>query len=94
MRAADGIVISTPEYARGCQTPEPLIGSSTDAFIDKPFAAQGGSRSNVAHDTLTVVLETMSGRHIENASATVPLLGTTLTVAGCYQRGCEQPASC
>ena len=85
MRAADGIVISTPEYARGY--PGALKNAldwlvSTDAFIDKPFMLlKASSRSNVAHDTLTVVLETMSGRHIEGASATVPLLGTTLTVA-------------
>jgi chromate reductase, NAD(P)H dehydrogenase (quinone) len=37
------------------------------------------ARSTVAQDTLIRVLETMSGRHVESASTTIPLLGTKLT---------------
>ena len=84
VRVADGIVVSTPEYARGYPGAlknafDWLVG--TDAFIDKPFMfLSANPRSTVAQDTLTVVLETMSGRHVASASTVVPLLGTTLTV--------------
>ena len=84
MKAADGIVVSTPEYARGY--PGALKNAfdwlvSTDAYVDKPFMLlNASSRSTVAQDTLARVLETMSGRHVESASTTVPLLGTALTV--------------
>jgi NAD(P)H-dependent FMN reductase len=85
VRVADGIVVSTPEYARGYPGAlknafDWLVG--TDAFIEKPFMLlTANPRSTVAQDTLTVVLETMSGRHVASASTIVPLLGTTLTVA-------------
>lgn len=85
VRAADGIVVSTPEYARGYpgalkNALDWLVG--TDAYIDKPFMLLNASaRSKVAQATLTTVLETMSGVHIETASTTVPLLGTTLSAA-------------
>jgi NAD(P)H-dependent FMN reductase len=84
MRAADGIVVSTPEYARGY--PGALKNAldwlvSTDAYIDKPFMLLNASaRSVVAQETLTIVLETMSGVHIESATTTVPLLGTRAEV--------------
>ena len=84
VREADGLVISTPEYARGY--PGSLKNAldwlvQTDAHIDKPFMLlKASSRSSVAHDTLTVVLQTMSGIHIEAASMTVSLLGKSLGV--------------
>ena len=84
VRAADGLVVSTPEYARGY--PGALKNAldwlvSTDAYVDKPFMLlNASSRSTVAQETLTMVLETMSGRHIKRASTTVPLLGKDLTV--------------
>jgi NAD(P)H-dependent FMN reductase len=85
VKAAEGLVISTPEYARGY--PGALKNAldwlvNTDAYVDKPFVLlKASARSNVAHETLTVVLETMSGRHVTEASVTIPLLGTNLTVA-------------
>ena len=84
VKGAEGLVISTPEYARGY--PGALKNAldwlvNTDAYVDKPFMLlKASGRSNVAHETLTVVLETMSGRHIADASVTIPLLGTSLTV--------------
>lgn len=84
IRTADGLVVSTPEYARGYpgalkNALDWLVG--TDAFVDKPFMLlNASSRSTVAQKTLTTVLETMSGIHIVEASTTVALLGTGLTV--------------
>ena len=80
MRQADGIVVSTPEYARGY--PGALKNAldwlvNTDAFVHKPFMLLNASkRGVVAQQTLTVVLQTMSGLHIAEADADVALLGT------------------
>jgi len=85
MRTCDGVVISTPEYARGY--PGALKNAldwlvNTDAFVNKPFMFLGASdRSTVGRDSLAVVLQTMSGIHIERASVTLPLLGRNLSVA-------------
>jgi chromate reductase, NAD(P)H dehydrogenase (quinone) len=84
VRAADGIIVSTPEYARGY--PGALKNAldwlvNTNAFVSKPFMLLNASaRSTVAQQTLTTVLETMSGIHVEAASVTIPLLGTNLSV--------------
>lgn len=86
VRRAAGLVISTPEYARGY--PGSLKNAfdwlvPTDAFIRKPFMLLNASaRGTVAQQTLTAVLETMSGIHITDATVTVPLLGTQLDVDG------------
>jgi len=83
MKAADGLIVSTPEYARGYPGTlknafDWLVG--TDAFVEKPFMLlNASSRSTVGQATLTTVLETMSGVHVSSASTTVPLLGTTVT---------------
>jgi NAD(P)H-dependent FMN reductase len=85
MKAADGVVLSTPEYARGY--PGALKNAldwlvKTDAFVNKPFMFLNGSdRSAVGRDSLAIVLQTMSGIHIERASVTLPLLGRNLDVA-------------
>ena len=85
MKACDDGVISTPEYARGY--PGALKNAldwlvNTDAFVNKPFMFLGASdRSTVGRDSLAVVLQTMSGIHIESASTTLPLLGRNLEVA-------------
>ena len=82
VRVSDGLIISTPEYARGY--PGTLKNSldwlvQTDAHIDKPFMMLNGSaRSTVGQKTLITVLETMSGIHIESASVTIPLLGKNM----------------
>lgn len=91
VRDADGIMVSTPEYARGYpgalkNALDWLVG--TDAWIDKPFMLLGASsRSTVAQDTLAVVLETMSGVHMVRASTTIPLLGTRLSVEEILENG-------
>lgn len=83
VRRSDGLIVSSPEYARGY--PGTLKNAfdwllQTDAYIDKPFMLLGASdRSTVARDSLTTVLITMSGLHIEAASITVPLLGNDNT---------------
>ena len=82
VRKSDGLIISTPEYARGY--PGALKNSldwlvQTDAHIDKPFMMLNASaRSTVGQGTLITVLETMSGIHVESASVTIPLLGKNL----------------
>jgi chromate reductase, NAD(P)H dehydrogenase (quinone) len=83
VRIADGIVVSTPEYARGY--PGTLKNAldwlvQTDAHIEKPFMLLNASkRSVVAQRTLTTVMETMSGIHIHEATTTIPLLGKTIS---------------
>lgn len=83
VKRADGLVISTPEYARGY--PGVLKNAldwlvQTDAHIDKPFMLMNASgRSRVAQTTLTTVLETMSGIHIDTATTTITLLGKALS---------------
>jgi NAD(P)H-dependent FMN reductase len=85
MRSADGIIVSTPEYARGY--PGALKNAfdwlvNTDAYINKPFMLlNASSRSTIAQETFTTVLETMSGVHIKAASVTIPLLGKKLDVS-------------
>lgn len=85
VREADGIIVSTPEYARGYPGAlknafDWLVG--TDAYVNKPFMLlNASSRSTVAQDTFAVVLETMSGIYIRDASITIPLLGTKLSVS-------------
>ena len=83
VRIAAGIVISTPEYARGY--PGALKNAldwlvQTDAHIDKPFMLlNASSRGVIAQATLTTVLETMSGIHIKAATITIPLLGKAIS---------------
>ena len=84
MRSADGLIISTPEYARGY--PGALKNAldwlvDTDAFVAKPFITLSASaRSTIGRDTLITVIETMSGVHVVEASITVNLLGTQTDV--------------
>jgi len=91
MKSADGVIVSTPEYARGY--PGALKNAfdwlvSTDAYVNKPFMLLNASaRSTVAQETLKTVLETMSGIHVERASTTIPLLGSNLNVAEILKHG-------
>ena len=91
VRASEGIVVSTPEYARGY--PGALKNAldwlvNTDAYVNKPFMLLNASgRSTVAQRTLTTVLETMSGIHVEAASVTIPLLGKKLSVSQIVENG-------
>lgn len=79
IRNADGLLISSPEYARG------IPGSfkngldwlvSHDGFPDKPVAFFHASERAVASQAaMHLVFQTMSARIVEGASITVPLLG-------------------
>lgn len=79
IRAADGLLISSPEYARG------IPGSfkngldwlvSHDGFPDKPVAFFHASERGVASQAaMHLVFSTMSARIVEEATITVPLLG-------------------
>jgi chromate reductase, NAD(P)H dehydrogenase (quinone) len=78
---ADGILISSPEYARGVSgvmknALDWLVGS--EEFPGKPVALINTSpRATHALAALTITLETMSAQLIKDASITLPLLGTT-----------------
>jgi len=80
--AVDGIMISSPEYARGVpgtlkNALDWLVGSFE--FPHKFVALINVSpRATHAHASLTTTLETMSARLVAEASVTLPLLGTTL----------------
>jgi NAD(P)H-dependent FMN reductase len=77
---ADGILISSPEYARGVAGVlknglDWLVGSSE--FPNKPVALINTSpRATHALAALTLTLETMSARLVKDAFVTLPLLGT------------------
>jgi chromate reductase, NAD(P)H dehydrogenase (quinone) len=77
---ADGLLISSPEYARGLagvmkNALDWLVGSFE--FPNKPVALINTSpRATHALAALTVTLETMSARLVKDASITLPLLGT------------------
>jgi chromate reductase, NAD(P)H dehydrogenase (quinone) len=79
MRAADGFVVSTPEYAHGVpgslkNALDWLVG--TDAFIEKPFAIlRACDRSIHAIDSPIEILTTMSGIHLDRADITIDLRG-------------------
>ncbi len=77
---ADGILISSPEYARGVAG---VLKNALDwlvasfEFPDKPVALINTSpRATHALAALTLTLETMSARLVDGASITLPLLGT------------------
>lgn len=84
IRTSDGIIISTPEYARGY--PGALKNAfdwlvQGDAFVNKPFMfLKASERANLSHSSLTTVIETMSGVHIAEADGLIPLLGTKLSI--------------
>jgi NAD(P)H-dependent FMN reductase len=79
VRAADGLLISSPEYARGIPGPfknalDWLV--SHDGFPDKPVAFFHASERAVASQAaMQLVFQTMSARIVEAAAITVPLLG-------------------
>ena len=78
--AADGLLFSSPEYARG--VPGSLKNAfdwlvSSDVFPGKPVAFfHASERGVVSQAALRLILETMSARVIDGASITIPLLGT------------------
>ncbi len=80
--AVDGLLISSPEYARGVpgslkNALDWLVGSFE--FPNKFVALINASpRATHALASLTTTLETMSARIVKDASITLPLLGTSL----------------
>jgi NAD(P)H-dependent FMN reductase len=78
--AADGLLFSSPEYARG--VPGSLKNAldwlvSSDVFPGKPVAfLHASERGVVAQAALRLILETMSARIVDDASITIALLGT------------------
>ena len=84
--AADGLLISCPEYARGIpgsfkNALDWLVGNAE--FPEKPVALFNTSaRASAAQAALRLVLTTMSARLIEEASITVELLSRKLDAAG------------
>jgi chromate reductase len=78
--AANGILISSPEYARGVSgvmknALDWLVGSFE--FPGKPVALINTSpRATHALAAITLTLETMSAHMVRDASITLPLLGT------------------
>src|SRR4029077_13644452 len=76
---SDGLVISSPEYARG--VPGALKNAldclvSSDVFPGKPVALFNASERGVAMQAaLRLTLETMSARMVDVATITVSLLG-------------------
>lgn len=83
--AADGLLISSPEYARGVpgslkNALDWLVGGPEMA--GKPVALLNASpRSTHAQASLVETLRTMAAIVVTEASATVPLLGTKLDEA-------------
>jgi NAD(P)H-dependent FMN reductase len=83
---ADGLVISSPEYAHG--VPGVLKNAldwlvSGEEFVGKPIALFNASpRAIHAQASLTEIVKTMSGQIIPEASITVSLLGKNLDAAG------------
>ena len=86
LAAADGLIVSTPEYARG--VPGSLKNAldwlvSGAEFVAKPVAILSASnRSQHAYASLRTTVATMSGDIVEAASITLPLLGRDLDAAG------------
>jgi chromate reductase len=83
---ADGLLISSPEYARGVagalkNALDWLVNGSE--FVAKPVAVFNASpRAHHADDALRTTLTTMSGRLVESASITLALLGRGLDAEG------------
>ena len=83
---ADGLIISSPEYAHG--VPGVLKNAldwlvSGEEFVGKPVALFNASpRATYAQAALTEIVTTMAGRIIPEASITVALLGKNLDAAG------------
>lgn len=82
---ADGLIISSPEYARG--VPGSLKNAldwlvSSDVFPDKAVALFNASpRASAAQAALRLTLETMSAHMIDRACITVPLLASNKDAA-------------
>ena len=86
VRAADGLLISSPEYAHGVpgvlkNALDWLVGGSE--IVDKPIALWNAApRATHAQASLAETLKTMSTRIVPAASIALPLLGRKIDEAG------------
>lgn len=86
VKGADGIIISSPEYAHG--VPGVLKNAldwlvSGKEFMGKPVALFNASpRATHAQASLIEIVTTMAGRIVPEACITVSLLGKNLDAAG------------
>lgn len=86
IKAANGLLISSPEYARGVagamkNALDWLV--SDEDFAGKPVALFNASpRATHGLAALRLTLETMAARVIDEASLTLPLLSTPLSAEG------------
>jgi len=86
LQEADGVLISTPEYAHGLpgvlkNALDWVVGSGE--LVDKPVALVNPSpRSIFAQAALQEILSTMSARLVTEAFVTVALMGRTLPAGG------------
>jgi chromate reductase len=83
---ADGVIIASPEYAHGItgvmkNALDWMVGS--EAFINKPVALLNASpRATIAQASLKETLTVMSARVVEEASITLPIIGSNLDDQG------------
>jgi NAD(P)H-dependent FMN reductase len=86
IKAANGLLISSPEYARGVagamkNALDWLV--SDEDFAGKPVALFNASpRATHGLAALRLTLETMAARVIDEASLTLPLFSTPLSAEG------------
>ena len=86
LREADGVVISSPEYAHGVAGSlknglDWVVGSGE--LVDKPVALLNASpRATIAQAALAETIRVMSARLVEGASIAVPVSGRGLVAAG------------
>ncbi len=86
LRAVDGVLIASPEYAHGVtgamkNALDWLVG--TEVFVDKPVALFNASpRATLAQAALTETVGVMAAYIVAEASITVALLGKNLDQAG------------
>jgi NAD(P)H-dependent FMN reductase len=86
LRAADGVMICSPEYAHGVpgslkNAMDWVVGSGE--LSGKPVALINASpRATYAQESLREIIATMDARIISEASVTVPVQGRKLDVGG------------
>jgi len=88
LRAADGLLISCPEYAHGVpgvmkNALDWLVSTVNGEIVGKPVALINvSSRSTWAQASLTETLSVMSARFLSEACVTLPLTRTKIDEAG------------
>lgn len=86
INAADALIIASPEYAHGItgvmkNALDWMVGC--EAFVNKPVALLNASpRAVHAQTLLKEIVTMMSARVIEEASITIPILGSNLDEDG------------